>query len=34
MQLNRTSGEPTLVLGDGVNADELIIVAPPQDKVA
>lgn len=30
MRLNRTSGEPTLVLGDGVDADELIIVAPPE----
>lgn len=34
MQLNRTSGEPTLVLGDGVSADELIIVAPPRDEAA
>lgn len=29
MKLNRTSGEPTLVLGHGVDADELIVVAPP-----
>jgi hypothetical protein len=34
MKLNRTSGEPTLVLGDGVDADELIVVAPPRRNAA
>jgi len=29
MKLDRSSGEPTLVLGEDVDADELIVVAPP-----
>lgn len=29
IQLNRTSGDPTLLVADGVDAAELVIVAPP-----
>ena len=30
MKLNRSSGEPTLVMADGVNADELVVVRPAE----